>query len=560
MEGLSGHRVNWSKIDFNRWERDGHADVDRLESFCEPFATYCGRLAREGATAVALDDLAHLTPHPSHSASLQKKLRVYEGFYRRWFETAKAAGLEVYLNTDVMFYTPELSPLIGRGVREVARFLRDACDRLFQRYPVIRGIFFRLGECDGHDVRGDFHSALVIRTPARANDLLRELLPVFEKHGRRLILRTWTVGAYPIGDLIWNPKTFDRVTRGIQSPALVLSMKYGESDFFRHLRLNRLFFHNDIPKLIELQTKREYEGSGEYPSFTGYDYERFLRELSGARGLIGAHIWCQSGGWTVFRRLTYLQPEGIWNEINTSVTLRMCREGKPVEEAVADWARENRPGLQVEQLLELLRRSDEVIRTLLYVDDFAAQPIYFRRARIPPQLMVYWDHVFVNHTLRKVLRCFVRDPVAKQRQARAALESIDRMCELAAACGLPVDDIRFMRDTFEILAAARAYALLPHDPAHIETLQELKTSYKAAWRHRCRYAVKLDFERQRLARARLALIMRVVFRQTRDYRLLDKMVTVWLLGKLYPLLRLGGRRFFTGFADKQAMGIGTVFR
>ena len=62
----------------------------------------------------------------------------------------------------------------------------------------------RIGESDRLDVRGDtdFKSELHIKTPAQANRLLRTLLPVFEKHQRRLILRTWTVGAYRVGDFI----------------------------------------------------------------------------------------------------------------------------------------------------------------------------------------------------------------------------------------------------------------------------------------------------------------------------------------------------------------------
>ena len=58
-------------------------------------------------------------------------------------------------------------------------------------------------------------------------------------------------------------------------------MKHGESDFFRYLPLNRSFFRVKQRKLLELQARREYEGAGEYPSFIGWDCERFAEELSG---------------------------------------------------------------------------------------------------------------------------------------------------------------------------------------------------------------------------------------------------------------------------------------
>ena len=109
--------------------------------------------------------------------------------------------------------------------------------------------------------------------------MLRVLLPIFERRERRLIFRTWTVGAYLIGDLIWHRGRLAGALRDIKSPCFVLSMKYGESDFFRYLPLNRHFFRIDLPKIIELQARREYEGAGEYPSFIGWDCEHYKRNL-----------------------------------------------------------------------------------------------------------------------------------------------------------------------------------------------------------------------------------------------------------------------------------------
>ncbi len=560
MRESGKHRINWSKIDFNALEPEGRADPGILEACTERLVRYCERIAADGANALSFDDLPHLYPHPAYPAPLREKIECYRGFYRRWMEIARAAGLDVYLNADILFYHPVLEAGIGTRPAAVAEFLAEVCAAVLDDFPQIRGIFFRLGECDGVDVRGDFISRLVLRTAAEANALLKRLLPVFEARGRACILRTWTVGAFPIGDLMWNPQTLAETLDGLDSPSLILSMKFGESDFFRYLPLNPHFFATPVAKLIELQTKREYEGSGEYPSFVGYDYEAFHRDLAGAENVVGAHLWCQSGGWTCFRRLSYLQPEAVWNEINTFVTLRIFRDGLGVEEAVHAYVRERLPGAPPAALLELLRLSDEVVKELLYLDDYAQERIYFRRSRIPPQMMVYWDHIFVNHTLRKVLRGFVRDPAAKVRQAQAALEKIQAMRRLALRCGLPAEDLDFMYDTFALLAAARNYVLLPYTPERAESLAALKLRYQQAYPHRYRYAVKLDFGRQRLRRARIHWLMRLLLRRERSYRRLDKIFTIWLLGKLYPLLRLGGRRLFGGFAGKQAMGLGTIFK
>jgi hypothetical protein len=560
MRDVGRHRVNWSKIDFAALEPDGEAAPAILEACTGDLVRYCDRIAADGANGIAFDDLPHLYLHPTYPAALRAKLQTYRAYYRRWMEIARAAGLSVYLNADILFYHPVLEKEVGFRPGAVADFLAAVCATVLDEFPLVRGIFFRLGECDGVDVRGDFISHLVLRTAAEANALLQRILPVFEARQRACILRTWTVGAYPIGDLMWNPQTLAETLRGIDSPSLILSMKYGETDFFRYLPLNPHFFATPVAKLIELQTKREYEGAGEYPSFVGYDYEAFRRDLAGAENVLGAHIWCQSGGWTCFRRLTYLQPEAVWNEINTFVTLRVFRDGLGVEEAVQAYARERLPAAPPALLIELLRLSDEVVKELLYLDDYARERIYFRRSRLPPQMMVYWDHIFVNHTLRKVLRGFVREPAAKIRQAQAALEKIQQMRRLAVRCGLPAEDLDFMYDTFGLLAAARKYVLLPYTPARAESLAGLKIRYQQRYPHRYRYAVKLDFGRQRLRRARIHWLMRLLLRRERPYRRLDKIFTIWLLGKLYPLLRLGGRRFLGGFAGKQAMGLGTIFK
>lgn len=178
----------------------------------------------------------------------------------------------------------------------------------------------------GVDVRDIFRSCLHLKTPAMVSRMLRALLPVFERHGRRLILRTWTVGAYRVGDFMWHRGTFDRALKDIDSPALVLSMKYGESDFFRYLPLNRNFFRTRIPKRLELQSRREYEGCGEYPSFIGWDYEHYAEALEQAPNMLGISVWCQTGGWTPFKRRAYIDDSAVWNELNTFVTLRIFKE------------------------------------------------------------------------------------------------------------------------------------------------------------------------------------------------------------------------------------------
>lgn len=115
-------------------------------------------------------------------------------------------------------------------------------------------------------------------------------------------------------------------------------------------------------------------------------------------------------------RLAFISGTAVWTELNTFVTLRLFKEHMLVEDAVPKYAaRIHCPDERA--LLELLRLSDEVIRELLHIEEFARQKLFFRRVRIQPVLQVYWHNIFISHSLRRVLRFFVLDPAGCLRAA-----------------------------------------------------------------------------------------------------------------------------------------------
>jgi len=433
---------------------------------------------------------------------------------------------------DVMTFTPELRRRMTVAKREVNDYLAELLDGFFTRFPQVAGIIVRIGESDGKGVHDEFRSELVIQKPAQARQMLRDLLPVCERHSRRLIFRTWTVGAYRIGDLMWHRGTFTSVFEGLHSPSLVISMKYGESDFFRYLPLNSNFFRTDVAKIVELQTRREYEGCGEYPSFTGWQYERYAHELKHAKNVIGCMVWCQTGGWVPFRRIALIDPEAIWIDLNTFVTLRIMKDAMPVEEAVRAFVKERGLG-DAEALIELLRYSDEVIRELLYVEEFAQQKLFFRRVRIPPLLQVYWGNIFINHSVKKLLRYFVREPEAALHSAARCMDRLEQMIALAPRAGVPVADLEYMRDTFHLLALAREYCFTEFTPEIETRLREAKRAYKAK-------------HPKRGLRAR--------------YRIIDRLLILHVLSMIYRVIALRKPHWIPGFAKESAMGVDVVFR
>jgi len=558
FRSLPPGRNNWSKIPFDQLEINGRVDRNRFTTIRRDFSRVCEKAVEYGFTAISLDDVAHLVDHLSYAPELRARIQAYQEEFTELFNIARSHGLEIYLTTDIMYFDESLKRTLGFHHARIITFLKQMIHDLFIRFPQLSGIISRIGESDGLDVKGDFHSKLVIRKPRDARRYLAELLPVFEQHNRTWIFRTWSVGAYRIGDLIWNRDTLHETFDRIDSRHLILSIKHGESDFFRYLPPNKQFFRGRQSKLIELQARREYEGAGQYPSYIGHDYELIRDQIIGKADIAGIMVWCQTGGWTRFSRLSFLDPEAVWNEINTWVSIRLFRDGVTADAAVESWRQRYAPHMDREKLLRFLMLSGSVVQRLLYVEEYARKKVYFRRLRIPPQLSVFWDHILINHSMRQVLRCFVSDGESMIQHGQMALNDIDEMRQLAIDLSLPVEDVDFMRDTFEILAAAREYYFREFTPATVARLTELRNQYRA--RHALRYSVHLDFKPARIKSRRLRVYFRILFREKRGYRLIDRIFTIRILSWMYPLLRRIGNRFLPDFSQRQAMGIDTLFK
>lgn len=560
FRGSKGKRINWSKIPYTRLITEGEGRAAAWEAIREDLRRFTGEASAAGFNAATLDDLAHLAAHRFHEAETAARIAVFREEFRTLFGIVRAAGMALYLTSDVLPVTAAVEAATGGDRGKLEDYYLELVDGLLRDFPEIDGLVLRIGESDGVDVKDPVRTRLHVRSAKEVNRLLRRLLPVFEKHGRTLILRTWTVGAHRVGDLIWHRGTLAAALEGIDSERFILSMKPGESDFFRYLPLNRAFFRTPHRKILELQARREYEGAGEFPSFIGWDCERHARELAGDAKLAGVSVWCQTGGWHRFRRLAFLEDDGrdFWLRLNTVVALRVFRHGETAEQAVgALTGAEKAPAV-----VELLRMSETVVRELHYIRGFAEQKLFFRRVRIPPLLHVYWDCLFINHAVRKVLRHFVADPEQALREGEAAYALFPRMIELAREAELPVEDIEHWRDFCHLLRLARRYYFLPYDPELGARIRASKKAYKKAWpaERRDRFRIKVSFEPFRLKRQTIGWLSTLFLRRQRGYRVIDHILTLNLLGLVFRLFRPGKSKLVPKFLRKSAMGVEALFR
>ncbi|MDP3852059.1 MAG: hypothetical protein Q8Q59_16270 [Luteolibacter sp.] len=558
FRGYKGKRVNWSKIPFMHLEEAGEDDWAAIENELRNFA---GQITAQGYNAVSLDDLAHLAPHPLHEPEVVERIARLRMRFARIFDMLHGEfGLRVYLTSDVLPMTPALEAVMGGNPAELDGYYQNLVRGILDDFPQLAGLILRIGESDGNDVRDPIRTRLHLRNAAATNRLLRDLLPEFEKRGRELIFRTWTVGAHRIGDLIWHRGTLERTLEGLDSPNLIVSMKHGESDFFRYLPINRAFFRVRQRKLLELQARREYEGAGEYPSFIGWDCERIAQELHGAENIVGISVWCQTGGWHRFRRRAYLEQNGrdVWIRLNTEAAITVFKERKSADSAVELLLGAGR----TPAALELLDHSETVIRDLLYIHDFARQKLFFRRVRIPPLVHVYWDSLFINHGVRKVMRHFVGDPQGALAGAEAAAELFPRMIALARDAGLPAGDIEHMSDFFHLILLARRYYFLPYDEELTARIRLEKAIYKQRWpkETRQRYRIRISFDPFPVKRRSLAIVAKLLIRRKRGYRWVDRMLTLPLAGLAYRMLRPRDPAVMPKFLRKSAMGVDVLFK
>ncbi|AOP33841.1 glycosyl hydrolase family 67 [Leptospira tipperaryensis] len=550
-----GRSQNWSKAPIGLLEKNQEFRKKTHKRIRENFDSYVKRVSKMGYNAVSIDELSFLTDLSFYPDNLRSKIQSYQKSYRKLFKTAKKNGMKVFLTSDFLFSNSYIEKETKGEFDRVVSFFRLVLENLFSEFENIDGIILRIGESDGVDVKGDFRSKLFLKTPEDANRLLKEILPVFKKHSKTLIFRTWTIGAYPIGDLIWNPKTYEKVFQNIPTENLIISMKYGEGDFFRYLKLNPLFFQDERPKLVEFQARREYEGFGEFPSFVGWQYASYKEELKKAKNLVGFSVWCQTGGWSSFQNITFLKNTSYWNELNTFVCLGLFKKDWSVKKSLRKfYGKKN-----LTELIRFLRLSDRVILNLLYDPEFADQQLYIHRVRIPPLLHITWDRVTISDHFRILYDSFCKDKELSVKKGYESIESLKEMGRIAKRISLSYD-FRFQYDTFQLFAFCRELLYLP-DPERQNYLLEETIHLAKIYAENYPNAYKFRIlSRRKIPGFMSKLLLKLFIRRQKDTRILDRILFSPSMRHFYLFLYQKIRSKLPSFINQQAMPVSELLK
>jgi hypothetical protein len=555
---VDGSRQNWSKAPLAELATHGKIPAKIAERICAELTRYCRQVREIGYTAITFDDLAHITLFDFYPYMLSRTVHSYQKLFRRVFRIAHTAGLKIFITTDLMFWNSFIEQQVHGKDRNLRELFAEALERLFDLFPKVDGVVVRIGEADGLDVDSAFKSRLVIRTPKQCNRWLQAVLPVFEAHNKLLIFRTWGLGAFPIGDINWNAATQRRAFANIDSPAFIVSHKYGAGDFFRNLPLNDFIRTSPHQQIIELQARREYEGFGVFPAYVGRQYQEYRDALANSPTLRGISVWCQTGGWSHFDRLTFLQSSSPWNELNTVAAVQLFSSEKTAEEILREFCSQRFADSDTEKLVALVQLFDSLVDHLWYFGPFARRSIWFRRLRVPPLLWIFWDTVLVNRALRLVLNTFHGDGKELRQKDKAQRLELRRLKNLVAELGVEQQDLQMAVDTFRLLIVLRRFYLGKAGKKREKKIKARLKDYRQQHPHG--FAVEYDFAPFHIRWITTGLFFGFFLRRKPAYRVLDRLVLIPLTGWMFPLVKRWQRKRIPEIAERQAAGLEIFFR
>lgn len=233
------------------------------------------------------------------------KARALRAAFGPFWDRAHELGVKVFLRTDMLTLTTPLEQYLD------ARFGADTADpalwavyargldQLYAAEPSLDGILIRIGEAGRvYDVDGwDYYSKLAVTDAASVRAMLTTMSAQAEASGREVIFRSWSVGVGAVGDMHTDPASYDAVLAGIDSPALIVSTKYTLGDFYSYLPVNDTLAHGTQRRIVEFQSRREFENFGAFPNDLGPQFQAALQSLLTANPRIeGVWTWTQDGG------------------------------------------------------------------------------------------------------------------------------------------------------------------------------------------------------------------------------------------------------------------------
>lgn len=417
---------------------------------------------------VAFDEVAEgevYTPGDEHRA---QAIALRDAFGPFW-QHADDLGMDVFLRTDMLTLTTPLEDYLTDTFGSLDTenpalwdVYAAGLDELYAAEPALDGILIRIGEAgEVYDVESwDYYSQLAVRTPEAVRAMLTTLSAQAEASDREVIFRTWSVGVGAVGDMHTNPASYEEVLGGIDSPALIVSTKYTLGDFYSWLPLNDTLEQGEQRRIVEFQSRREFENFGAFPNDLGREYQYALQTLLAANPHIeGVWVWTQDGGpWRAGPMTLYLKA-GFWQlyELDTVVASALARDpDTDVADVTAGWARQwfSDVPATVSAIVEAMALSREAIEQGMYIEAFADKRVFAIGLEPPPMMWIFeWDILTGDSAVLDVLYAISRDATGDDIESviaggEVAVQTATNMRDLVAATDAATWRDPGMRDAF----------------------------------------------------------------------------------------------------------------
>lgn len=407
-----------------------YIDQESLADAYADFDAFLRHSLANGYNAVAFpglvefltfDDVQVYAAGDDHRA---KALALRDAFAPMW-DRADELGVKVFLRTDMLTLTTPLEQYLTDQFGSLDTENADlwdvyaaGLDELYAAEPALDGVLIRIGEAGRvYDVDGwDVYSKLAVTSVDAVRTMLQTLTAQAEGADREVIFRSWSVGVGAVGDMHTSDASYDAVLGGIDSPALIVSTKYTLGDFYSWLPLNTTLAQGDQRRIVEFQSRREFENFGAFPNDLGTQYQVALQELLAANPKIeGVWTWTQDGGpWRAGPMTLYLKA-GFWQlyELNTVLAADLARDpDADVARILQDWARQWFSGdpATVDAIVGAMTLSRPAIEQGMYIQPFAEQRVFAIGLEPPPMMWIFeWDILTGDSAVLDVLYAISRD-------------------------------------------------------------------------------------------------------------------------------------------------------
>jgi len=509
---------NWSSFPFAQIDTPAppYVDAAQLARGLGRARAHLRALHAQGYTGIVIDNLAHLVgferaPEPVYGPDSPARLRAraYRAAFRELFADAAGLGMEVFVTTDMQWSTPELRAAAGPlrpGSARLRELNRWALDELFAELPEVSGLVVRVGEAGGaHNQGGDYAGHMIYTTPQALRGLIADLLPPIERLGRLLIVRTWSVGIGPLGDLVCSPERYRQAFGGLRSPHLLVSVKHVGADFFRHLPDNPTLGLPGPRQIVELQNRREYELFGMVPASTAGLHGAALARAASDPQCAGVWAWNSTGGWGGGRAA--LGPGGwnLWTELTSALSAAQARApGLDAGAFVRGWLGRRAGGAKqmgaaggwAAAAADLYLESAELIERGWYMGPLPNAAPRLGRIVLTPLLWSWWMRPTAALPVWAYLAEAAGDLGAVLDASAAARDRAAAHARRLAALAAPDDpeaawaatSARYLADALELAHALRALLLplarsprVAADPLALARLRAALARHQASW-------------------------------------------------------------------------------